>query len=336
MSSQPLVSIVTPLYNGEAFLAECIESVLAQTYTNWDFTIVNNCSTDRSLEIAQAYARKHPRIRVITNEKFVDAIPNHNIAFSQTSPQSKYCKMLLADDVLFPECLARMVELAEANHSVGMVGAYGQGGQEVLWAGLVHTATVVPGREICRATLLGGPYVFGTPTSVLIRSDLVLKGDAFYDESNLHADYQVCFDVLQSSDFGFVHQILTYTRPRSESLTSFSQSFNTYLLGILSVLTKYGPLLLTGKEYEERLKFRLNQYYRFLAKNKLRMREREFWEYHRSRMKTIGYPVDGSKLAKAVFLEILDGLAHPKRTLEGVLDWWPRALSRTRERANSR
>jgi len=336
MSLHPLVSIVTPVYNGEEFLAECIESVLAQTYTNWDFTIVNNCSTDRSLEIARAYARKHPRIKVITNEKFVEAIPNHNIAFRQTSPQSKYCKMLLADDELFPECLARMVEVAEANPTVGIVGAYGQGGNEVLWAGLAHTATVLPGREICRATLLGGPYVFGTPSSTLIRSDIVLKSNAFYDEPNLHADYQVCFDVLQSSDFAFVHQVLTYTRLRNESLTSFSQSFNTYLLGILTVLTKYGPLLLTEKEYKQRLEFRLNQYYRFLAKSKLRLRERKFWEYHRSRMETIGYPVDGARLAKALVLEILDGLVHPKRALEGVLDWWPRALSRTRERANPR
>src|SRR4029077_8323898 len=188
---------------------------------------------------------------------------------------------------------------------------------------------VLPGREICRATLLGGPYVFGTPSSTLIRSDIVLKSNAFYDEPNLHADYQVCFDVLQSSDFAFVHQVLTYTRLRNESLTSFSQSFNTYLLGILTVLTKYGPLLLTEKEYKQRLEFRLNQYYRFLAKNKLRLREKEFWKYHQSRMETIGYPVGGARLAKAVFLEILDGLAHPKRALEGLLDWWPRALSRS-------
>ena len=47
------VSVVTPVYNGAEFLAECIESVLAQTYTNWNYTIVNNCSTDETLAIAQ-------------------------------------------------------------------------------------------------------------------------------------------------------------------------------------------------------------------------------------------------------------------------------------------
>jgi glycosyltransferase involved in cell wall biosynthesis len=331
LPSQPLVSVVTPLYNCEEFLAECIESVLAQTYTHWDFTIVNNCSTDRSLEIARAYAAKDRRIRVHTNERFVDAIANHNIAFRQISPESKYCKVLQADDLLFPECLARMVEVAEANPSVGMVGAYGQGGNQVLWAGFPYPKTFVPGREICRVTLLGGPYIFGSPTSTLIRSDLARR-KALYDESNLHADYQVCFDILQSSDFGFVHQVLTYTRPRKESLTSFSVKFNTYLLGILTVLTKYGPSLLTEKEYAERLKFRLDQYYRFLGKSLLRLRGKEFWKYHLHRLEEIGYPLDRTRLVAALLFEIVYGIAHPKQSLEGIADWWPRALVRSRER----
>src|SRR5882724_7298074 len=62
-SSQPLISVVTPVYNGAEHLAECIESVLAQTYQNWDYTIVDNCSTDGSVEIARRYAAKDRRIR---------------------------------------------------------------------------------------------------------------------------------------------------------------------------------------------------------------------------------------------------------------------------------
>ncbi|MCB0227477.1 MAG: glycosyltransferase, partial [Anaerolineae bacterium] len=53
---QPLVSVVTPVYNTDKYLADCIESVLAQSYDNWEYVIINNCSTDRSLEIAQRYA----------------------------------------------------------------------------------------------------------------------------------------------------------------------------------------------------------------------------------------------------------------------------------------
>src|SRR5438445_8622580 len=79
----PLVSVVTPVYNGEDYLRDCIESVLAQTYTDWDYTIVNNCSTDRTLDIAREYADRDPRIRIHSNETFVRQIKNYNIAFRQ-------------------------------------------------------------------------------------------------------------------------------------------------------------------------------------------------------------------------------------------------------------
>ena len=122
---QPLVSVLTPVYNGEKYLAECIESVLAQTYQNWEYCIVNNCSTDRTLEIAQSYADKDKRIRIHNNVEFVGCDPNGNIAFRQISPESKYCKVVHADDWIFPECIMKMVELAEANPRVAIVGAYG-------------------------------------------------------------------------------------------------------------------------------------------------------------------------------------------------------------------
>src|SRR2546422_5043747 len=131
VDSQPLVSVVTPVYNGEKYLAECIESVLAQTYQSWEYIIINNCSTDRSLEIAQSYAEKDARIRIHNNQEFVGREANENIAFRQITPESKYCKMVHADDWLFPECLMKMVELAEANPSVGIVGAYGLHGVRV-------------------------------------------------------------------------------------------------------------------------------------------------------------------------------------------------------------
>ena len=66
--SEPLVSIVTPVYNGEKFLADCIESILAQSYENWEYIIVNNCSTDRSLAIAEKYAEKDARIKIFSNK----------------------------------------------------------------------------------------------------------------------------------------------------------------------------------------------------------------------------------------------------------------------------
>ena len=79
----PLVSIVTPVYNGESYLAECIESVCAQTYSNWEYVIVDNRSTDRTREIAENYAGKDPRIRVHVNETFLPLMQNWNHALRE-------------------------------------------------------------------------------------------------------------------------------------------------------------------------------------------------------------------------------------------------------------
>src|SRR5689334_22568773 len=108
-ATTPLVSIVTPMYNEAEHIAECIESVLAQTYQNWEYTIVDNCSTDRSPEIASRYAERDDRIRLLKNVEFLPAIPNHNAALRQISPASKYCKVVFADDWIFPNCLEQMV-----------------------------------------------------------------------------------------------------------------------------------------------------------------------------------------------------------------------------------
>src|SRR5271165_4387922 len=172
LHEEPLVSVLTPVYNMGDFLAECIESILNQTYRNYEYIIVNNCSTDRTLEIASDYAKKDGRIRVHSNNKLVGVMENHNIALSLISPESKYCKVVCADDFIFADCLSKMVEFAEANPSVGLVGSYSLAGKKVTYNGLEYERKVVSGKDICRATLLGGPYVFGCPTSLLYRADL--------------------------------------------------------------------------------------------------------------------------------------------------------------------
>ncbi|MGH7324665.1 MAG: glycosyltransferase family 2 protein, partial [Candidatus Rokuibacteriota bacterium] len=66
-TTRPLVTVLTPVYNGEAYLAQCIESVRAQTYDHWEYVIVNNASRDRTGEIVGRYAALDRRIRVFTN-----------------------------------------------------------------------------------------------------------------------------------------------------------------------------------------------------------------------------------------------------------------------------
>jgi glycosyltransferase involved in cell wall biosynthesis len=301
-----LVSVVTPVYNGEKYLAECIESVLAQTYQNWEYVIVDNCSTDRSLEIAQRYAQQDARIRVHQNASFLSQLQNLNHTMRQISPQSKYCKAVHADDWIFDECLARMVELADAHPSVGVVSAYRLEETRVSLGGLPYPSACVPGREICRSVLRDDLYVFGSPTSLLIRSDLIRKRPRLYDESAVSADTQVCFELLRESDFGFVHQVLTFTRRHNESMTSLTHRFNTRRLGKLAALVRYGPSCMDSQEYEKLLGQAVDSYHTFLARCVLELREKAFWDYQRTELRNLGYPIRPAKLVTALLGQLLD------------------------------
>lgn len=321
--SESLVSVVTPVYNGEKYIAECIESVLAQTYTNWEYVIVNNCSTDCTLDIARSYAQHDARIRIHTNDEFLDLLPNLNHAMRQISVASRYCKVVHADDWLFPACLTQMVQVAETNPSVGIVGAYRLQGHEVGLDGLPYPTTVVSGRELARSALyhigrLGGLWIFGGPTALLLRSDLIRHREAFYNESNIHADAEVCIDLLQHADFGFVHQVLTYTRLHGEAYTTCAERFQTYIPGETAILITYGPLYLHAQEYDVCLKNKMKQYYRCLGRSVFRLKGKDFWAYHRNEMRKLGTSLNRMRLGAAVLGEIMDHALNPKHTCSKI------------------
>ena len=323
---EPLVSVLTPAYNMGRFLGECIESVLGQTYRNFEYNILDNSSTDDTPAIVERYAKADNRIRVYRNERLLEIIANHNKAFRLVSPSAKYCKVVSADDWLFPECIARMVNLADAYPSVGIVGSYqlSGGGTDwrqwrVKWAELPYPSPVIPGREICRRYLLGGPYVFGTPTSTLYRADLVRLEDSFYPNSTAEADASACIKYLSVSDFGFVHQILSYERVHQAQVTTTSKKLHAYWLSKINDLHEYGALYLTAEELEDRLKGLMEQYYGLLAASAVNFREKTFWAHHEKRLREIGIPLRRTKLAKAISLKVLDLLLNPKQTLEKFL-----------------
>lgn len=320
----PLVSIATPVYNGEAHLAECIESVLAQTYRNLDYVIVDNCSTDGSGEIAERYARQDRRVRVERCTEFLGIIENHNRALRLVSPGSTYCKIVAADDWLYPEFLERTVALAEANPSVGIVGSYQLSGGEaarwrVRWTGLPYARRVVPGREICRTTLLGGLYVFGVPTSTLYRTSLARSGGDYFPVGRLDADVCSFYERLRDVDYGFVHQVLSFERIRDSAVTAGRRRINTYCTDALRTLLDYGPSYLTPAELERRREELLDDFYELVAAGVVNLRNREFWRYQKSAIERLGYPLVGLRLARAVAGKILDLFLNPKQTADKLL-----------------
>ncbi|MGA9061095.1 MAG: glycosyltransferase family 2 protein [Terracidiphilus sp.] len=306
----PLVSIVTPFYNTREFLTECIESVLRQTYEHWEYILVDNCSTDGSSDIAAQYTSRFPdRIRLIHTKSFVSQVQNYNFALTSIAPSSKYCKMVQADDWLFPECVDRMVKVAEAHPGVGIVSAYELEGEAVRLDGLPYSLTEVGGREACRLYFLKGVYLFGTPTSLLLRSELIRHRVPFYDERYApFEDGHACFDLLKDWNLGFVHQVLTFSRRNNGSILSRVLADGLLLYFRLVAVVAHGREYLTEQEYEWCLEEAERHYLVYLNKCAWAVHRSgpEFWELHRNALASIGYTLDWRLLFKWVPRALLE------------------------------
>lgn len=113
MIQKNLVSIVTPNYNCAKFISQTIESVLFQTYTNWEMLIVDDCSTDGSYEIALKYAEKDSRIKVMRNEQNSGAAVSRNKAIEIAN--GEFIAFLDSDDLWIPEKLEKQIAFMRAN-----------------------------------------------------------------------------------------------------------------------------------------------------------------------------------------------------------------------------
>lgn len=111
MQNQPLVSVLMTAYNREKYIAEAIESVIASTYQNWELIIVDDCSKDKTVEIAKSYEAKEIRIKVYINEKNLGDYPNRNKVASYA--KGKYLKYVDADDLIYPHGLEQLVYYME-------------------------------------------------------------------------------------------------------------------------------------------------------------------------------------------------------------------------------
>ncbi len=322
---RPLVSVATPFYNSEDTLAECIESVLGQTFRDFEYVLQNNCSTDRSLEIAERYAARDARIRLLHNETLLPQLRNYNRALRQISPDARYFKMAQADDWLFPRCLEEMVAVAEANPSVGVVSSYRKVGLGVGPSGLPRTRTVMSGRDACRLNLLEELYLFGSQTTVMVRADIVRARDPFYSEDRYFADSDAIYEVLADSDFAFVHQVLTFSRKDEGSIGGRYKSYNAEVLERVLRFRNYGRMYLSPEEYARAMGEHERVYRQFLAESWLRRREPEFWEFHRKGLATIGEDIDRSRFLRDAIPVVVHYALSPE-TLARALERRARRL----------
>ena len=113
MYSTPLVSVGLFVYNGERFIEETLQSILNQTFTDFELIISDNASTDRTAEIAEAYAKRDERIRYYRSDKNMGA--GWNVRRVYELATGKYFKQAAADDLLEPDFLRRCVEILESH-----------------------------------------------------------------------------------------------------------------------------------------------------------------------------------------------------------------------------
>jgi glycosyltransferase involved in cell wall biosynthesis len=326
--SEPLVSVVTPFHNTAAYLTQCIESVLAQSYSCFEYILVDNCSTDGSSEIAETYAKRDSRIRLIHRSQLLSQVHNYNSALKEISGDSLYCKVVQADDYIFPECLKVMVQAIQEDEAIGLVSAYWLKGDMVRGSGFPCRESLLPGREMACRYLRTGIWVFGSPTAVLYRSSIVREQRPFYDDSLLHEDTEKCLQILGEWDFAFVHQVLSFSRADNESISSAVRDFKPDALDRYIVVQRWAGEFLDADEAAALVAETRRMYYRVLANEALRFHESAFWRYHRDGLKTIAQKIDFQYLARQIARELIWLVFNPGIAMMRILGFLKRRVSR--------
>jgi len=158
-----LVSVLMTAYNREKYIAEAIESVMASTYQDWELIIVDDCSQDRSLTLAQEYASKDDRIKVFQNKKNLGDYPNRNQAASYA--QGKYLKYLDADDIIYPHSLEVMVKAMDKYPYAGF------GTQINIREYIVPYPFQISQHDAYKRHFLEGGLFFSGPTGTIIKRE---------------------------------------------------------------------------------------------------------------------------------------------------------------------
>jgi glycosyltransferase involved in cell wall biosynthesis len=190
--SQRTLSVLMSVYNGEAFLAEAVESILNQTFRDFEFLIIDDGSTDASSRILEEYAKKDGRIRVLRQEN-KGRVASLNTGLR--AAEGEYIARMDADDVALPKRLELQVEFLKHNPEVGLLG----GAFEVMNTnGQILRTVQPPGQDAeIRSTLLDyNPLCHPT---VMMKKETALAVDGYREMLKESEDYDLWLKMSERS-----------------------------------------------------------------------------------------------------------------------------------------
>jgi glycosyltransferase involved in cell wall biosynthesis len=216
----PLVSVLIPVFNGEQFLAECLESVLAQDFNDFEMLISDDGSTDGSAAVIQRYAGRDRRIRWWRNPRNLGIGGNFNACLK--AAQGEFLKFVLQDDKLLePSALRRMVAAMESDASIALVGSASHlidaHSRLLKVRNRFRRSGVRDGKSVIIHCLEHDKNLIGEPSLVLFRKSQSARG---FDEQLVQLlDQEMWFHLLEQGRFAYIAEPLCAFRQHPAQLT---------------------------------------------------------------------------------------------------------------------
>lgn len=232
--NQPLVSVVMSVYNEEKYLKDTIESILGQTFTNFEFIIADDGSTDKTQDILKNYAQKDVRIKLIVNERNLGLAKSLNRGIERT--KGKYIARIDAGDLSRPERFEKQVRFSEGNEDSYILGTWAywiNEGKEI-----IGTWEVPPSINPTLLYKTGGAI----HPSIMIRRELFQKIGLYNENYDIPLDFEFYMRAIRNS-FGIsnIPEFLISVMRRDTGMT-FSQ-LRTTQLRLFEIKLKYLPYL---------------------------------------------------------------------------------------------
>lgn len=282
----PLVAVVTPVYNGAAFLNETMDCVQAQTYGNLVHVLLDNASTDETPAIVERYRNRSVPLVVGRNPETVDVRDNWEVAVRSIPREAKYFLVLCADDLITPDAIEKMVALAERDSSIGLVaslwttGSDPNGEAENSRCGLPAEISTFSGRWYVKSYLMQLHFAT-SPQCQLIRRDLLDEVEPFFSSDKMLMDVDACLNVAIRRNVGFVHSRLGFTRVHGGRITDrLMQPDRMHEANWLTLIDRYGPGVMSPAEFEACRAAYLRYYFRRLLLWRFRDGNRRLYDLH--------------------------------------------------------